>query len=900
LRHRLVLSAALALAEPAALLAQEFALEVAPFPALAEARRVVGLVEDVDDRLWCAFENRVEWHDADGVFQLSWQGQDERGSRTLRDLATGPDGTLWISSSTKLWFVLPGTHEALPFPDERTNGAWQVAVDSVGTAWVRTTTGLIGCRVDGSTIPTALPDDVAPANGVTTFGGRIWAWNGTGLWQAPAGETPPRWRAMPGAPPRIRRIVCAEGKILAVTEESVQIAAEDAPETWRTVHAGDELQSVSFVTYCAGAFWFASHTRMWRLALNDGSLMPVRVFLNGAPPADKSIYALEGDRQGLLWIATQSGICRAGVVPGVDNLLVPQLDGEESIVAFAELPSGHAILAGMFGTLLESTDDGWTSLGPPWPTGNKKRTRIESLGVDRRGDLWVTTRAKGVWHRRGTTWQCLGEERGIEGARSWLQTNDGSIWLAGVSEAWRIDANDDLHEVAIHRPREKVDPRPSVLAADAKGTVWLGTFREALMRYDSDADCFRSVAMEGLGSSVLGLYPSTIDPIRMWALTTNGLHSIDTVDGRATTVQGAAHNGLMRSLAQCADGALWVTTPQRLAFVDPKTGQSMTLPPRLGAHPLGYTFRANLRRSDGETWLGAQPHATFRGLAGRAASLGPLDAVVDGVADRVRQRVLDRLDDRLVQLGVAALHLDPRALAAAHRQVAHHPRQLAPDAADRLHAGLHHPFLQLRGHEVEPLAAAQKGRILLRRRVLQDLVAREHQLADEVHQRVEQRDVDADRIAGHGRSRGRRRARRCRRGLARARRELLGFGGLLRLLGQRRERGDEFGVVAVPFPLLLLEPLEHLADRVRHRQQRAGDGSRHVPLAVADQAQQVLAGVGDRAELVERQEPAGPLDRVDRAEHLPQHFGCVRRLLERHKVAIQLVESLVGLDQELL
>ena len=86
----------------------------------------------------------------------------------------------------------------------------------------------------------------------------------------------------------------------------------------------------------------------------------------------------------------------------------------------------------------------------------------------------------------------------------------------------------------------------------------------------------------------------------------------------------------------------------------------------------------------------------------------------------------------------------------ATRQVADDARELAPDVADRLHPGLHHPLLQLGGDQVEPLRRSPRNPASsLRGGELEDLVAGEHQLADEVHQLVEQADVDPDVGAGY-------------------------------------------------------------------------------------------------------------------------------------------------------
>jgi hypothetical protein len=146
----------------------------------------------------------------------------------------------------------------------------------------------------------------------------------------------------------------------------------------------------------------------------------------------------------------------------------------------------------------------------------------------------------------------------------------------------------------------------------------------------------------------------------------------------------------------------------------------------------------------------AQQQAPFGGLADRDASLGLLDAVVDGIAHNVRQRIFDGFDDRLVELGFFAFHLDAHLFAAHRRDVAHRAREFAPNVADRLHARFHHAFLQLRGDEVESLARREQAGVLGGVRKLQNLVAREDEFSDQIHQFVEQGDVDANRAFARG------------------------------------------------------------------------------------------------------------------------------------------------------
>jgi hypothetical protein len=149
--------------------------------------------------------------------------------------------------------------------------------------------------------------------------------------------------------------------------------------------------------------------------------------------------------------------------------------------------------------------------------------------------------------------------------------------------------------------------------------------------------------------------------------------------------------------------------------------------------------------------IGAEREPTARRLARGHALFGALDAVIDGVADRVHERVLDGFDDRTIELGAAALELDVHGFAADVRQIPHDARKARPDVADRLHARLHHAGLELGREQVQALRRVDEPRVVRFGAVLEDLVAREHELAHEVHDAVEQGYVDADRGLGDAR-----------------------------------------------------------------------------------------------------------------------------------------------------
>ena len=111
-----------------------------------------------------------------------------------------------------------------------------------------------------------------------------------------------------------------------------------------------------------------------------------------------------------------------------------------------------------------------------------------------------------------------------------------------------------------------------------------------------------------------------------------------------------------------------------------------------------------------------------------------LDAVIGGIADHVGQRILDHLQNLAVQLGFGALHDQFDLLAGFHRQIADDARQLVPGIADRLHAHARDAVLQVGGDVAEALQRNLEIIVLLRALHLQQLVAGQHQLADQRHQ----------------------------------------------------------------------------------------------------------------------------------------------------------------------
>ena len=174
---------------------------------------------------------------------------------------------------------------------------------------------------------------------------------------------------------------------------------------------------------------------------------------------------------------------------------------------------------------------------------------------------------------------------------------------------------------------------------------------------------------------------------------------------------------------------------------------------RLGLDALGIQAAAVVGDLDDDVSalvIGREPDRALVGLAGPPALGGVLQAMVGGIAHHVRERILDEVEDLTVELGLGTVHLQLDLLAEIGGEIADDARQFLPGVADGLHAGFHHPFLQLGGHVGESLQRRLELGFLVAAHDFQELIAREHQLGNHGHELFQRLHIDADGLAGDG------------------------------------------------------------------------------------------------------------------------------------------------------
>ena len=174
-------------------------------------------------------------------------------------------------------------------------------------------------------------------------------------------------------------------------------------------------------------------------------------------------------------------------------------------------------------------------------------------------------------------------------------------------------------------------------------------------------------------------------------------------------------------------------------------------------------------------------HRSGRRLARAQAFFRRFNAVVGAIAHQMGQRIADKLDQLPIELGVGALGDEVDLFIQIIGQIADHARQIGEDALDRLHARPHHRVLKVRRHGGQALQWRFEQFVTLMPRQLDQLVARQHQLRDELHDAFEHIEIYAYRFGAFALRR-------------------LGYGGFVRLGGLRffgRRRGVRFNNIAL-------------------------------------------------------------------------------------------------------
>jgi signal transduction histidine kinase/ligand-binding sensor domain-containing protein len=327
-----------------------------------------------------------------------------------------------------------------------------------------------------------------------------------------------------------------------------------------------------------GTLWIAGDG-----GLVEASATPVRALVP-AGSLDRNVYTVAPDREGRVWLGTNSG-------PAV-------LDRRtEAFAAVAERSWWPRVLI----NTIEPEVDGSLLAGGPgglfriWPGRSSQCIRPE-LGEprdflrDRQGTLWVAVEG-GVFRQRADGWERL-EGLPSRDARTLLESQDGSLWIGtygGLSRLSRgtLSTWTEADGLSSNRVRS--------LHEDASGTLWIGT-------YDGGIDRFAGGKLVPIRKRD-GLFDDGAfailedDDGRFWVSSNRGVYAVHRKDLEAfaagslrrvacrswTSVDGMpsseCNGGRQPSGFRADDGTLWFPTQNGIAVIDPHAVAVNTTPP---------------------------------------------------------------------------------------------------------------------------------------------------------------------------------------------------------------------------------------------------------------------------------------------------------------------------------
>ena len=538
---------------------------------------------------------------------------------SVRALADDGRGGLWVGTdggldhldggaSPRVTQLAPGSGPAAGPAGDR---VVTVLRDRRGRLWAGTPRGLFRRDAEGQAfVPVPLPatpgmgDARAPRQPeslVEDTGGRIWVGTnrtGTFVLEADSGQARPvlETQVPRGAPPLAALRVAA--------------MAEARPgEMW----IGTLGQGIVVVDSASG--------RTHRV--RNRSDMPASLVDNG-------VRGLYRDRSGLLWVATHGGVSRVDPRTTAVLTIAGPRTGQLARTEYSALFT-HADGRVWMGTHSDGVEI-LDPLGGPARTLRPDALRpddalppdvVVSMAQDEEGNVYVAT-YRGLYkvNREATRVRRVSWPGRLPGSGAGpLLRDGGTLWVAGLNDGlWQMDLEGEHKgrvRAAVKDPaRTLTDTRISALARGPGGEIWIGT-RNGLNRYDpARGEVHRIVAGQLAAGFVSTLLVDRAQ--RLWVGTYGGGVHVLVGSGnepaprwrRIGGDQGLPDDNV-NSMAEDAEGRLWVSTENGLAMLDTGSWQARALRRAEGVVFLSYWTNAVTRTAAGELLFGASGGLTL-------------------------------------------------------------------------------------------------------------------------------------------------------------------------------------------------------------------------------------------------------------------------------------------------
>ena len=454
-----------------------------------------------------------------------------------------------------------------------------------------------------------------------TSDGYLWLGSATGLWRFD-GMRFLDWSATSGAPLPGTDIRC----LRRASDGSLWVGS--ATGIWRVDHgrvlrfpATEKLPCkviLAMLEDRAGGLWMLTECADVNTLAMLTPAGDLRIFgpQDGLP--DQKPRTLFQDRQGTLWIGTESAVCRW--LPGSKAVCSP---GPRDLVSISETAAGELAIADgiLQGVLrLPSTGGRTEPLGPRMPDSSFMRG---AMITDRDGNIWIGTTGQGLLRLRDKGMDRFTTNEGLSNnlVYSILEDQEGDIWIA---TARGIDRIRDPKVQLFSRLNGLSGDAPSAVYGARDGAVWIGMSGGGVNLLAGDR-VSQYTASAGLPNGVvMSLFEES--PGHLFVATTAGLAAqagnrfaeIRTADG-----QRLAH---AFNISGNSSGAVWAADIKLGLFsVQNGVAHLVTTTP-----PLSPDIYSLLVVRNGDVWLGHYRGGISVLNSGAVRRFDPRDGLAEG------------------------------------------------------------------------------------------------------------------------------------------------------------------------------------------------------------------------------------------------------------------------------
>jgi signal transduction histidine kinase/ligand-binding sensor domain-containing protein len=300
---------------------------------------------------------------------------------------------------------------------------------------------------------------------------------------------------------------------------------------------------------------------------------------------DPNVMAIHEDRQGRLWIGTETGIC------GYSRSAGCWMSAAVGVRSIAEDSDGNLFI-------LASSNKGVVVLH----AGSESVKRAEEFGFvtgsaivrDRDGNMWIGTAGRGVLRWRNGAIESFMRRNGLTGEEvsALLEDREGNVW---VGTNGGLDRFRPPLITRLPIPGELSAGLGTVVISRRNGDIWIGTVGEGLVMVRKDAA--RRIASGLPGRTITALHEDASG--RTWVGTTGGLGYIDENDKFIPFAQNGVQLNRVFAMTSGRDGVLWLVDANHGVF-SLKEGGLNSLQRRLPRTDV-YQIHAGI---DGTLWLG--------------------------------------------------------------------------------------------------------------------------------------------------------------------------------------------------------------------------------------------------------------------------------------------------------